>query len=431
MRSLWTTSKPLMRGMLALVVGAGGLLSWSLLTEIDGAVVASGQIAVESRRQAIQHPDGGVIVSINVKDGSTVHAGDPILTLEETDLTAQQTVARRELVELLAKQDRLSAEISNDVVISYRAELTIDAFWGIDVGPVLSEETKLFEARKMTLQQSDAGLSERKVQTEAVIAGRERQRKASLVQLELINSDLATQEDLFKRGLTETSRVSALKREAARLEGEIGELGAGIAEARSAIAGFDLEIIRQRVAFREAAQGELREIQPREAELRERLRLIDTRLSRLTLRAPMDGRVLGLQVHTVGGVVPAGAEIASIVPTNVPLVLSVEIDPGQIDRVRIGQDVKIRFPNFNARTTPEVDGQVLMVSADAYADAQTGRKYFQAELSLPDEAKRTLSDFEIIPGMPIEAFIRTDARTPASFIVKPLADYWAYAMREE
>lgn len=420
-----------MRGMLALVVGAGGLLSWSLLTEIDGAVVASGQIAVESRRQAIQHPDGGVIVSINVKDGSTVHAGDPILTLEETDLTAQQTVARRELVELLAKQDRLSAEISNDVVISYRAELTIDAFWGIDVGPVLSEETKLFEARKMTLQQSDAGLSERKVQTEAVIAGRERQRKASLVQLELINSDLATQEDLFKRGLTETSRVSALKREAARLEGEIGELGAGIAEARSAIAGFDLEIIRQRVAFREAAQGELREIQPREAELRERLRLIDTRLSRLTLRAPMDGRVLGLQVHTVGGVVPAGAEIASIVPTNVPLVLSVEIDPGQIDRVRIGQDVKIRFPNFNARTTPEVDGQVLMVSADAYADAQTGRKYFQAELSLPDEAKRTLSDFEIIPGMPIEAFIRTDARTPASFIVKPLADYWAYAMREE
>lgn len=145
----------------------------------------------------------------------------------------------------------------------------------------------------------------------------------------------------------------------------------------------------------------------------------------------MDGRVLGLQIHTVGGVIPVGAEVASIVPTDVPLVLTVEIDPRQIDRVHIGQDARIRFPNFNARTTPEVDGRVIMVSADVIDEPQTGRQYFLAELSFPDGTETNLGGEPIIPGMPIEAFISTDARTPASFLLKPFADYWAYALREE
>lgn len=428
---VWSPTKPLRRGLIALALGVGGFLAWSILTEIDGAVVASGQVAVEARRQAIQHPDGGLVEAIQVRDGSTVRAGDPIMTLDGTDLLAQETVTRRELVETLARQDRLLAEIRGEPSVTFRSELQGMAASASGVAEVLRDETALFDARQSTLEQSDTGLAERQVQTEAVISGRERQLVASRRQFDLIRDDLEAQESLLSRGLTENSRVSALRREAARLEGEIGELEAGIAEARSAIAGFEVERVRQRAAFREAAQGELRDIQPREAELRERLRLIETRIGRLTLRAPMDGRVLGLQIHTVGGVIPAGAEVASIVPTDVPLVLTVEIDPRQIDRVHIGQDARIRFPNFNARTTPEVDGRVIMVSADVIDEPQTGRQYFLAELSFPDDTETTLGGEPIIPGMPIEAFIRTDARTPASFLLKPFADYWAYAMREE
>jgi len=428
---VWSPTKPLRRGLIALALGVGGFLAWSILTEIDGAVVASGQVAVEARRQAIQHADGGLVEAIQVRDGSTVRAGDPIMTLDGTDLLAQETVTRRELVETLARQDRLTAEIRGEPPVTFRSELQGMAASASGVAEVLRDETALFDARQSTLEQSDTGLAERQVQTEAVISGRERQLVASRRQFDLIRDDLEAQESLLSRGLTENSRVSALRREAARLEGEIGELEAGIAEARSAIAGFEVERVRQRAAFREAAQGELRDIQPREAELRERLRLIETRIGRLTLRAPMDGRVLGLQIHTVGGVIPAGAEVASIVPTDVPLVLTVEIDPRQIDRVHIGQDARIRFPNFNARTTPEVDGRVIMVSADVIDEPQTGRQYFLAELSFPSDTETTLGGEPIIPGMPIEAFIRTDARTPASFLLKPFADYWAYAMREE
>ena len=266
---------------------------------------------------------------------------------------------------------------------------------------------------------------------ECRITGRERQLSASRQQLELIAADLAVQEELLAKGLTENARLSALRREAARLDGEIGELEAGIAEARSAVAGFEVERLRLRATFIETAQGELRNLQPKEAELRERIRVLEARVDRLVLRAPMDGTVLGLQLHTIGGVVPAGGEIAAIVPSGAPLVLSVQLDPAQIDRVHAGQSATIRFPNFNARITPEVDGVVTTVSGDTITDTTTGRTFYTAELALVAGAETHLNGQTLVPGMPVEAFIRTDARSPASFLLKPLADYWTYAMREE
>ena len=185
------------------------------------------------------------------------------------------------------------------------------------------------------------------------------------------------------------------------------------------------------LGMKTSPHASLRAVRVRPAEIRERLRLVETQISRLVLRAPMTGTVLGLQVHTVGGVVPAGAEVASIIPADVPLILSVEIDPGQVDRVHSGQEAMIRFPNFNARTTPEVEGLVTTVSADAVTDPATGRRFFIAEVKFATGAEAALGEVELQPGMPVEAFIRTDARTPASFLLKPMADYWAYAMREE
>ena len=420
-----------MKGLLILSLGIGGFVAWSTIAQIDGAVVAAGQVAVEARAQAIQHPDGGLVVALHVRDGSRVAAGDPVLTLDGSELLAQQVVSQRSLIELLARMDRLRAEIRSAEAIAFGEELRGYAREAANVDGILVDETALFEARRATLDQTEAQLRERQIQTESIVAGRERQLDASRRQLALIEEDLATQESLFERGLTDSARLSGLRREAARLDGEIGELAAGIAEARSAIAGFEVERLRQEAAFREEAQTELRELQPCEAEIRERLRLIETQTNRLVLRAPMAGTVLGLQVHTVGGVVPASAEIASIIPADVPLILSVEIDPGQIDRVHAGQDAMIRFPNFNARTTPEVEGLVTTVSADAVTDPATGRRFFIGEVEFAPGAQAALGEVVLQPGMPVEAFIRTDARTPASFLLKPMADYWAYAMREE
>lgn len=427
----WSPRGPLTKGLLTLILGVGGFVLWALLARIDGAIVASGQVTVEARRQAIQHPDGGLVAALHVREGDRVAAGAPILSLDGAELAVQQTVTRRELVESLARLDRLMAEIRGAGTVTYRKELRSFGAPEADLATVLANETALFDARRATLRQTEAQLAERQAQTRAGLSGRDRQLQAARRQLALIKDELAAQESLLARGLTESARVSALRREVARLEGEIGALEAAIAEGRSAIAGFEVERLRQQAAFREDAQKELRDQEPRAAELRQQLHLIDTRIGRLVLRAPMSGLVLGLQVHTLGGVVPAGSVIASIVPTDVPLVLSVEIDPGQIDRVQAGQTAMIRFPNFNARTTPEVEGVVTTVSADAIADPATGRRFFTADLSLAPGADRALAGQTLQPGMPVEAFIRTDQRTPASFLLKPLADYWTYALREE
>lgn len=425
--SEWSATPYLKRGIIALVVGLGGVVLWSFATEVEGAVIASGYVTVESRQQSIQHPDGGLIAELHVVEGSKVRAGDPILTLDGNELASQLAVTKRELIETLVRQDRLLAETAGGIGIKFRKEIAESSsqLFGLDV---IKQERHLFDARKNTVMQTEAQLKERQSQTQAIAAGRERQLGAAEAQLALINTEIETQSALLEKGLSEAGRLSALRREGARLEGEIGDLEAGIAEARSAVAGFELELLRQRASFREAAQRELREVQPREAELRERLQLIETKIRRLTLRAPMSGTVLGLQANTVGGVLIGGAQVASIVPAEEPMVLSVQIEPAQIDRVFNGQEALVRFPHLNARTTPQLFATVRTVSADALVDPATGIRSFVAELQLVDEPK--LDGTSLVPGMPVEVFLHTDTRTPASFLLKPLTDYWVYAMRD-
>lgn len=429
--SEWSTHRHLLTGLIALAVGLGGFALWALALNINGAVIAGGEVAVETRRQAIQHPDGGLVAALHVKEGQVVTAGTPILTLDGTELAAQRALHMRDLAEVLAHLDRLSAEVLNADSVTYRPELIAmqERVPGLD--RVLADETSLFDARRTTLHQTTELLAERMRETRSVIDGHVQQLGAARKQIRLIREELLMQAELLGKGLTLKTRVLALTREAAQLEGDIGKLEASIAEARSTIAGFEVERLRLAAEFREKAQSELRTLQPKEAELRERLRVVETHATRLVLRAPMEGRVLGLQAHTVGGVIPSGAEVASVVPSSVPLVLTVEIDPRQIDRVHAGQSAKIRFPNFDARTTPEVDGAVVSVSADTMAEPNTGRRFYRAEVALASGAREKLRGQALVPGMPVEAFIQTDARSPASFLLKPLMDYWSYAMREE
>jgi HlyD family type I secretion membrane fusion protein len=427
----WSARRPLIRGFLALGLGLGGVAVWAGATQIAGAVIAPGTVAMEARRQAVQHVDGGIVSAILVRDGDRVAAGDPILVLDGTELAAQAHLDARERFELRARMARLGAEVRGDAALAFPEELAARAAEAPELAHVLADETALFESRRDTLTQTRAQIAERKVQTRASIAGREIQLAAAREQLALARDDLAAQAALLTQGLTQTARVTALRREAAEIEGRIGELEAGIAEARSQIAGFEIEGLRIAAEWREAAQQELRELQPREAELRERLRVSETRLGRLTLRAPMAGLVHDLKAFTVGGVIAPGAEIAAIVPDGAARLLVVQIAPTEIDRVSIGQEARVRFPSFNARTTPEVIGRVRTLSADALTDERSGRSYYTAEIVLTEEARAELAGLDVLPGMPVESFIQTGARSPASYLVKPVADYFSHAMREE
>jgi len=431
MSDIWSPRRPMLLGFAVLIAGVGAFAAWASLTEINGAIVSSGFVEVQSRRQIVQHRDGGIVAEIFVRDGEKVAKGAPIIRLDDSQLRAQGKQLRRQLYEAQARLDRLSVEIKGAEKLSFRSTLTEAARSDPELKNLLEDERSLFETRRVARTQTLSQLDERKIQTLALVSGRKRQLTAGRKQLELISTELKNQKTLLARGLTQASRVSALEREAARLDGAVGELEAGIAEAKSTIAGYEIERLRNLAKWREAAQGELRGLQPQEADLRERLRVVETRLSRLTLKAPMAGVVYGMRVFTVGGVVPPGGEVAEIVPADAPLILSVHIGATKIDQVSVGQEAVVKFPTFSARTTSDLDGVVRYISADAIADPKTGKRFYLSEIKLSASSQDSRIAHRLLPGMPVEAFIQTGARTPLSFLIKPFTDYLGYAFREK
>lgn len=423
--------RPMLMGFAALFVGGGSFVAWALMVEIDGAVVATGEVVVESRQQIIQHLDGGVVTGIFVKEGDTVAAGDPILALDDHELLAQQAVALRSYTEILARQDRLRAEIRGDERLDFSRR--VDDLSGLvpDFPEILATETALFEIRQTTLGQSGASIREMKRQTEASIEGLEKQLRAASDQRDLVQTELDAQFKLLEGGLARRPEISSLQREAARLFGAIGELEAKLAESRSALSGYDIELLRMKSTFIEDAQDQLQELDPKAVDALKTVDLLRTRIDRLMLRSPVAGSVLNLKISTIGGVIGAGQEIATVVPSDVPLEITGRVQPTEVDRIRVGQRAIVRFPNFDLRTTPEFPGIVSTISADSLRDPTTGSPYFSIGIAL-DAAPATINlPSRIAPGMPAEIFIGTDKRTPASYITKPIADYWAYAMREE
>ena len=410
-------------------VGFGGALAWASVAEIAGAVIATGSVEVEARLQAIQHPDGGLVAAIPVRDGTRVAAGEPILELDGSELAAEEALLARQLLETRARLDRLSAEERDAPDIVFR-----DAITATDdsvVAAIQTDERRLFVTRREVLEQTMAQLAERREQTGAWVDGTRRQAEAARRQLALVRDEARAKEALLERGLIPKPEVLRLLREEARLEGLIGELEAEIARGRSAAAGYEIERLRLLADRREQAQSVMRTLQPREAELAGRLRVMRTRLGRLVLRAPMAGVVHGLRVFTVGGVIAPGTEVASIVPEGVPLVLRVRVEAGQIDEVQPGQEVTMVFPSFNARTAPEFTGHVRTVSADALVEEATGARFYTAEIGLTGDSEAAARTFGILPGMPVEAFIQTRMRTPVAFLLDPFTDYVRHAFREE
>lgn len=431
MKEAWSSRSWMIKGSLILLLGGGGFVAWSMGTEIAGAVHATGHIEVEARRQSVQHPDGGVIAALYVKEGEAVAEGAQLLRLDSTELEAQKAQLRRQLYEAWASLDRYGAETRGEGRISWRPELRAAADADPEIATLLRDEAGLFSIRRTNLERTFAQLRERRTQGEAIVSGRRAQLDEGRRQVGLVQDELSGQEKLFARGLTQFSTVANLRRENSRVTAENAELESSIAETLSAIAGFEVERLRAEAQWHEDAHREMRLLQPRAAQLREQLQVVETQLGRLVLRAPMTGKVLGLRAHTVGGVIGSGMEVASIVPAEVALVVLVEIDPAKMDQVQVGQGASLRFPNFNARTTPEIPGSVATVSADAMTDPNTGRRYFTAELAISPEGRKAMGVQTLAPGMPVEAFIRTDYRTPASFLLKPVTDYLSHAMLEE
>lgn len=411
-----------------LVVGLGG---WSATARLDGAVIAPGRLQVESRRQVVQHPDGGVVAGILAREGDVVSAGDVLVRLDGTALRSELAVLESQFYEVLARRGRLEAELAERTGLRFAAELARAAAADADVRSLLDGQRELFEARRDTLAREIEAMRGKAARIGQQIAGLRIQTDSIERQRALIGQELEAQRTLLGKGLAQAGRVLGLEREAARLEGESGALGAEIARLRGEASGIEIEILRLRAARREEAVTALRDIGVSELELRERRVALTERLSRLDLRAPLGGVVLDMSVHALGAVIRPAEAALHIVPTTSALVVAAEVEPAHVDSVHPGQEALLRFPAFDARSTPTLFGTVSKVSPDALADEATGRAFYRAEVLLDEGEAARLEGRRLVAGMPVEVFIRTGERTPLEYLLKPVTDHLRRAMREE
>lgn len=421
----------LILGFLTLAVLVGGFGGWSVFSSIAGAVVASGRVEVEQHQQVVQHPDGGVVAEIATKEGELVAAGQLLIRLDGELAQSERSIVEGQFFEILARRGRLEAERADAPEITFNDELMAEAGRNRDVAELVEGQQRLFAARLETLAKSLEQVDKRREQTLSQIDGIEAQRDALARQQALIEKELTDQRGLFEKGLAQASRVLALEREAANLAGEMGELTAAKAQSEGRITELELETLRLSSQRREEAESELRDIGYRELELAERRRALTEQINRLELRAPVAGRVHELAVTTPRAVIRAAEPVLYIIPQDRPLVVTVQVSPLDIDEITVGQPVTLRFPAFASRTTPELFGQVTQISADALTDEATRTNFFRAEVVLDPGEIDKLGGLVLLPGMPAEAYIRTGARSPLAYLMKPFTDYFARAFRED
>jgi HlyD family secretion protein len=366
-----------------------------------------------------------------VADGDMVEAGQVLIRFDSTLQHSRLAIIEGQLNEVLARRARLIAERDGATVLTLPLELE-DKASDPAIASLIAGQVSLLEARAASLAGERAQLAERITQIENQITGAQAQQNALQTQLRLLEPELRNQQDLLSRGLTQAASVSTLQREEAQLIGSIAEIDAVIAESRGRIAEIELESLRIDSSFRENAISDLRDLDYAEIELREnRLALVET-LSRLDVRAPRSGIVHGLSVHAIRAVVQGAEPILFIIPQDSPLVIAARIPVIDIDQVFIGQPARLRFAAFDQRSTPELNGHIARISPDSLLDERSGQAYYAAELALePGEVARLGDNLTLLPGMPVEAFIATGDRTPLSYLVKPLSDYFNRAFREE
>ncbi len=426
----WSSSRPIWTGMLTIIALIAFFVGWGMLTTISGAVIASGVIQVEQNRQVVQHPDGGLVAEINVEEAQTVKAGDLLIRLDGTNVKAELAIVEGQLFDGMARKARLEAERDDLSSVTFPKDLTDLAPTRPDVAEQIEGQKRLFASRLETQTAQISQLQKRLDQIGSQDIGITAQMAAIDDQIGLLQPEINDQQTLLDKGLTQSSRIMDLKREVARLAGNKGELQSNLAQAEGKATETQLQILQIKSARREDANTQLRDMGDKTLELAERRRSLAEQVSRLDIRAPVSGVVLGLVVTTPHSVIRPADPILYIIPQDRPLIIIAQIPPIHVDEVHIGQAVHVSFAAFSARTTPQLEGKLTTISADAISDQASHQSYYRAEITLDPGEITKLKNEKLVPGMPVQAYIGTGDRTPMAYLLKPFTDYFKMAMRE-
>jgi HlyD family secretion protein len=410
-----------------LAVGLGG---WASTAEISSAVIAQGSLVVDSNVKKVQHPTGGVVGEVRVRDGDRVKAGDILIRLDETVTRANLAIVTKGLTELYARKARLAAERDGAETVAVPKEL-IGHLGDPDVVDALASEQKLFDLRHTARLGQKEQLRQRIAQLQEEISGLAAQEDANTKETALIEQELKGVRELWKKNLIPVDKLTALEREAVRLEGQSGQFVAAAAQAKGKIAEIELQVLQIDQDLSSDVAKELRDTDSKIGEYVERKVTAEDQLKRTDIRAPQDGVVFQSTANTVGGVVTAGDPIMLIVPEADTLQVEVKVEPKDIDKVQFTEPVVLRFSAFNIRTTPELNGTVVRIAADTSLDQRSGQSYYLVRIAMNAGELNHLGDVKLTPGMPVEAFIQTGDRTVLSYLVKPLHDQLMRSFREK
>jgi HlyD family secretion protein len=411
---------------LALVGSVGG---WASTTDISGAVIASGTVVVDTNLRKVQHPTGGVIGEILVRDGDKVQADAVLIRLDATVTRANLAVVARGLDELRARRARLEAERDDRPAIELSG--LADRLDNRDVAAIVAGERRLLDLRRAARSGQKSQLRQRIAQLGQEVEGLTAQAAAKAQEIVLVNRELSGARELWDQKLYPITKLTQLEREATRLDGERAQLMAARAQAEGKITETELQIVQIDRDLASEVAKELRDTEAKIGEFQERKVAAEDQLKRVDIRAPIAGTVHQSTAHTVGGVITAsGDPIMLIVPEGDRLMVDAKVSPQDIDQVHRGQAAVLRVLAFNQRTTPEVNGVVARISADALNDQRTGATYYTVRIALASEEIARLGEVRLVPGMPVEAFIRTGDRKVLSYLMKPLTEQFARAFRE-
>lgn len=416
-------------GVSAIGLFGGTLGLWAATSPLSGAVVAPGQFVVDSNVKKVQHQTGGVVAELPVKEGDYVKAGDLVLRLDETVTKSNLQIIVSQLDELMARQSRLETERDRKTEIEFLPALMARAEIP-EVARSMAAERRLLETRISQREGQRQQLLKRVDQLREEIAGVSAQSVSREQQIKFLDRELVGVRDLFKRNLAPITRVMPLEREAANMQGQRGQLLASKAQSEGRIAEIELQLLQLGIDVQTEVSKELREIQAKSSELLERKIAAEDQLKRVEIRAPIEGYVHQLNVHTVGGVISPAEPAMLIVPYNEELQIEARVSPTDVDQLFIGQKAVVRVQAGNQRTTPEITGTVSRIAADVIREQQTGAIYYTIRITTPQSERVKLGDLKILSGMQAETFLQTAQRTPLEYLAKPMLDQFNRAFRE-
>jgi HlyD family secretion protein len=411
-------------------------LGWAAFARLDSAAYANGQLVVSGQRQSVQHRDGGVVAEIEVIEGQQVRKGDTLVELAGAEVRAQERALAAQLVSLQAQRARLNAELSGAAAIRWPSEFAgAEGSLQAAIPEAIAVQSSEFAARRSALVAQSEVLGQQSSQSNQSAAGYQSKMVSSTEQERLIQAEIDALRPVADKGFVSQSRMRALERAKADLQGQKGQYQANVAEARSAASGGRLRQIEAEKSYRERASAELRDVEFRLGELTPKYRAAKDQLERLKIRAPVTGTVIGLNVFTVGGVIAPGQTLMDIVPAKSDLVVGARVSIDDADDLRIGQEAQVRFLGLHDRNIPVITGRLTKLSADSLTDKESGDVFYTAEVRVPADQMQKLKsvrgkDFELRAGAPVAVLIPLKRRTALQYAFEPLTESMWIAFRE-